>query len=637
MKNLLLGLLCFCCLSAKAQIEPYPHCQGHTGFFSTPDFRTNVTADAFDITHYNIELELYDTLLYLQGRVTVTAEPIHTPLDSFWLELTSALNIDSIRINGQTRNFSHANDVMVVVLAMAIPVGQQFSCEVFYRGVPPQQANRRGMMLSNAGIHPSLFTHSSLFWAKNWLPVKQQLSDKIDSIDLHITTRLGKEVASHGLLVGVDTLPNQQTRWHWQSRYPIAYYLVALSVSDYVVSNRQVLLAGRPTPMPILDFSFPVNGPSSALLDTTPRVLQELSRFWGTYPFADEKYGHAQTNMSGAMEHQTLSGMGFYNLQVIIHEAAHQWFGDYVTCATPSDIWLNEGFATYAEALFVEVFDSTAAAGIRTGWTTAVRNNAATGSVYVPAGADFSRVLNTNLSYRKPALVLHNLRWLLGDSLFFGGLQYYLAQRSFGNATTEEFRQLMEQYTGINLTTFIDAWIYGAGFPTYAIGWDQRGSELMVRLNDIGSTPAGLFDLPYPLTIIYTDGRRESLRLPGGFQQTFNFPSNGTVQTLLADPENWVLEATQTQVFRDATLSQPEIKNDRFVLYPNPARQQLQLRWLQSPSAQMLSISDLQGKILLQQQLPSGEELVAIDISSLPPAIYLVRCGNGVKRLVVVE
>lgn len=636
MKPLLTTLLSLCCLITTAQLADYPHCQGHAGFTSTPQLRTSVTADAYDITHYNIELELYDTLLYVQGQVTVTAEPIHSPLDTFWLELTSALTIDSIRINGQSRTFSHTNDVMVVALASAILVGQSFNCEVYYRGVPPQQANRRGMMLSNAGVFPSLFTHSSLFWAKNWLPVKQQLSDKIDSIDLHITTRLGKKVASHGLLVGVDTLPGQKARWHWQSRYPIAYYLVALSVSDYVVSNRQVVLPGRSTPMPIVDYSFPVNGPSATLLDTTPRVLQELSRFWGTYPFADEKYGHAQTNMSGAMEHQTLSGMGFYNVAVIVHEAAHQWFGDQVTCATPSDIWLNEGFATYAEALFVEVFDSTAAANIRNSWQTSVRNNAATGSVYVPAGADFSRVLNTNLSYRKPALVLHNLRWLLGDSLFFGGLQHYLAQRSFGNATTEEFRILMEQYTGLSLTPFINAWIYGAGYPDYFISWNQQGSELMLQFYDRSGNGVGQFDLPYPITVVYADGRRERISMAAGFNQLQTFPVQGVIQTILADPENRVLESANTTVFKDVSLHFAEMEKIHFVVYPNPANNVVSLRFSQpTTTTQKAVIYDMRGQLQLEQPLEVGSITLHIETHTLAAGIYLLRCGNDMQRLVI--
>lgn len=636
MKYLLTALLTYCCLATTAQIEDYPHCQGHAGFTTTPQFRTNVTADVYDITHYNIALELYDTLLYLQGRVTITSVPLNAPLDSFWFELTSALTIDSIRFNGQSRVFSHTNDVVVLALAAAIPVGQTFSCEVFYRGVPPQQANRRGMMLSNAGVFPSLFTHSSLFWAKNWLPVKQQLSDKIDSIDLHITTRLGKKVASHGLLVSVDTLALQKARWHWKSRYPIAYYLVALSVSDYVLSNRQVLLPGRSTPMPITDFSFPVNGPSAALLDTTPRVLQELSRLWGTYPFANEKYGHAQTNMSGAMEHQTLSGMGFYNLQVVIHEAAHQWFGDYVTCATPSDIWLNEGFATYAEALFVAVFDSTAAATIRNGWISSVRNNAATGSVYVPVGADFTRVLNTNLSYRKPALVLHNLRWLLGDSLFYGGLQYYLAQRSFGNATTEEFRVLMEQYTGVSLTNFINAWIYGSGYPDYFISWNQRGSELLLQFFDRSGAPAALFDLPYPVTVVYADGRRERLRLSAGFQQLQTFPIQGVVQTVLADPENWVLENANSTVFKDVTLHLAETEGNRLVVYPNPAGDWLTIGLsMPATEGQTVVVYDLQGKMQLRQALGTGVTSLKLETHTLATGIYLLRSGNAIQRLVI--
>jgi len=636
MKGMLTVLMLFVSSCLTAQTEVYPHCQGALTFSPSSGFRISAVADAYDITHYAIHLELYDTLLYTKGYVAITATVVQQPLDSFWFELTTALPIDSIRYNGQNLLFNHNNDEVVAFLPAAIGVGQMFSLLVYYQGVPPQQANRRGMMLSNAGIHPALFTHSSLFWAKNWLPVKQQLSDKIDSIDLHITTQLGKKVASHGILVGIDTLANQKARWNWKSRFPIAYYLIALSVSDYVVSNRQVLLPGRTSPMPIQDFSFPVNGPSTALLDTTGRVLRELSLFWGTYPFAAEKYGHAQTNMGGAMEHQTLSGMGFYNLGVIVHEAAHQWFGDYVTCATPSDIWLNEGFATYAEALFVAQFDSTAAANIRNGWQTSVRANAATGTVYVPAGADFSRVLNTNLSYRKPALVLHNLRWLLGDSLFFGGLQHYLSQRGFGNATTEEFRVLMEQYTGISLTTFINAWIYGGGFPDYSISWNQRGNELLISLFDRSGAAAGLFDLPYPIVVVYTDGRREKIRLEPGFFQLQTFPIQGTIQNILTDPENWVLESAFTTAIRDMNLAVDEVEKTHFVLYPNPATNQVTLQFSASTAfSQLIEVYNMQGKMQLQQEVEIGKTSHILDILTLPPGIYLLRSGNNTQRLVI--
>ncbi len=617
----------------SAQHDFHPYCQGSIAFSPTPALRINAVADAYNITHYDIHLELYDTLLYTRGHVAITGEVLQHPMDSFWLELTSALTIDSIRWNGQLLAFNHSNDEVLVVLPAAIAAGQPFTAEVHYQGIPPQQANRRGMMLNNPGVFPVLFTHSSLFWAKNWLPVKQQLDDKIDSIDLHITTRQGRKVASHGLLRGIDTLANQQTRWHWSSRYPIAYYLVALSVSNYAYTERQVLLPGQTVPMPILDFSFQTGGPSAALLDTTPRVMQELSRYWGTYPFVAEKYGHAQTNMGGAMEHQTLSGMGFYNVNVIVHEAAHQWFGDYVTCATPSDIWLNEGFATYAESMFQEVFDSVTAAGTRSNWLTAIRG-ATTGSVYVPAGADFSRVLNSTLSYRKPALVLHNLRWLLGDSLFFGGLQFYLEQRRFGNATTEEFRVLMEQYTQRPLDTFINAWIYGEGYPNYEIRWKEQGQALLMDYQPAVSPNSLNFELPYPVTVVYTNGSRERLRLPGRFG-LHTFPLAGMVQEVLADPEGFVIEGTQTVVIEDLTLALEAMNKTPWQIYPNPAKEQFTLKRQSAANQEMVRLFDLRGRLLQQILWPAGEISLDVPLHQIPAGTYLVQSAHHYYKLLV--
>ena len=232
--------------------------------------------------------------------------------------------------------------------------------------------------------------------------------------------------------------------------------------------------------MPVLNYLYPESKQINSgfilkLLDKVPSYITYFSELFGQYPFINEKYGHAEWLISGGMEHSTVSFMGHYawSDMLIIHELAHQWFGDQYTCATWNDIWLNEGFATYAELLMYEheakkdptmqyKYDN---------WfitnTTRILNDGREGSVYNPYPDDYNRTFSSVLSYRKGGMVLHQLRTVLGDDVFFHAVRTFLDESQFNFVTTEDFKQSLKNSTGRDLTEFFNDWIYGEGYPVF--------------------------------------------------------------------------------------------------------------------------------------------------------------------------
>src|SRR5690606_3084089 len=222
----------------------------------------------------------------------------------------------------------------------------------------------------------------------------------------------------------------------------------SMLVQNYVYNNPQV---------------FP---PFKSNLDTTGMLIPYFSDLFGRYPFWQEKYGHCLAPLGGGMEHQTMSTIGNFKGNLIAHELAHQWFGNYVTCATWKDIWLNEGFASYAEYLFVHNYN-----GAQDGfdYLENVHNRIITssnpgGTLYVDDTTNENRIFDGRLTYDKGSSVVHMLRYLTDDdNLFYGMLTNYLQQFANTTATTDQFRIFAQQQLNRNLDTFFNEWVYQEG------------------------------------------------------------------------------------------------------------------------------------------------------------------------------
>ncbi|MEO7176750.1 MAG: M1 family aminopeptidase, partial [Saprospiraceae bacterium] len=377
-----------------------------------------------------------------------------------------------------------------------------------------------------------------------WFPCKQDLNDKVDSMDVIITVPVGNKVATNGKLISSNTQGGNIT-YHWKHRFPIATYLISLSVTNYaeytdtIQMNNQVLN--------ILNYVYPEN---LATWQSQSPQLKPMFKFFDSlfvdYPFMSEKYGHAQFPWGGGMEHQTMSSMVNLSPLLLIHEGAHQWFGDRVTCSSWEHIWLNEGFATFCEGIGAE-------RGVYPGqtflnWKIGSRNNATAagtenGSVWVNDTTNVGRIFNGSLTYSKGGMLAHMLRWQCGNLPFFAGIRNYLndPQIQYGFANTALLQSHLEASSGQNLADFFNDWFYGRGFPSYQIGYYQYPGTNLLRVQVSQTQSSGTPNVAFfnaPLEIVVVNGAtRDSFVLNPTFSgQIFDVPLSFPIAQLLFDP-----------------------------------------------------------------------------------------------------
>ena len=202
---------------------------------------------------------------------------------------------------------------------------------------------------------------------------------------------------------------------------------------------------------------------------------------FGTYPFISEKYGHCVAPLGGGMEHQTMTTLANFNFLLVAHELAHQWFGDYVTCGSWQDIWINEGFASYAEYIACQYLQSQTNADLWMADAQTYVKSETDGSVFVPEAfsTDEERIFDYRLSYKKGAAIIHMIRGeLQNDSLFFSILRDYLDRYKNDVATGEDFKEVLEEKSGRDFTAFFNQWFYGEGYPSITVNWKHEQDTL---------------------------------------------------------------------------------------------------------------------------------------------------------------
>ena len=315
--------------------------------------------ELYDVHYYFLRLNMTNTTTTLSGSGEIHAKA-RVNLDTALVEFFDTFVISSIEVDGNPISYSRQNS------ALKVPVnklqGENFVIHVNYNGTPPTSATNPlgGGGMTNASS-PSwgnqvTWSLSEPFAAYEWFPVKQSLKDKADSCAVWITVPTNCKAGSNGLLQQVVDLGNGTHRFEWKHRHPIDYYLISVAVARYVEYN----VTANPTGSgPVLIQNFIYDNPGTLPnfqddIDETVDFMELFADLFGPYPFADEKYGHCMAPISGGMEHQTMTTQGFFNPTLTCHELAHQWFGDHATCSSWADIWVNEGFASYAEYIMLE-------------------------------------------------------------------------------------------------------------------------------------------------------------------------------------------------------------------------------------------------------------------------------------------
>ena len=388
-----------------------------------------------------------------------------------------------------------------------------------------------------------IWSLSEPYAARTWWPCKDLPRDKADSADIVITVPNNLIVASNGTLREETEISGDRKRFWWHEKYPIATYLISIAIYPYrVYYDEYTSLTGET--MPLNFYVFPENYDRNySDYAQTKTMIHAFATLYGEYPFVEEKYGHAEfLGWASGMEHQTLTSLNGSGETLIAHELSHQWWGDMVTCHTFHDIWLNEGFATYSEALWME-------------WRYGKdrfhnyqknRFYYGSGTIYVE-DPQHDNIFSYNLSYRKASCVLHMLRHVVGDSTFFEILHTYYndPQRKYGTVTTEQFQQICEDVSGMNLEDFFQQWIYEEGYPYYQYAYNAKPVAedkyyffgLVKQVQNFGP----IFKMPVDVTISMAGGDTTFSVWVQNETDTFSviLPENPTAVTL--DKDDWIL------------------------------------------------------------------------------------------------
>lgn len=585
----------------------------------------NENTGNYDVKYHRLELNVDPSQAEISGEVTTYFEAKEA-MSEITFDLADNMIVSQVLQRGNSLSYAqNSDDELVITLPLTQAQGVLDSLTVSYSGNPISSGFGSFEQTTHNG-DPIIWTLSEPYGAKGWWPCKQDLIDKIEAIDVYVTTpefnpsNESYVVASNGLEIN-QTVSNSEKTTHFKHQHPIPAYLVAFAVTNYEVYSHQVPNNGNP--FDIVNYVYPENLASAqASTGVTVDIMNIFTNLFEEYPFADEKYGHAQFGWGGGMEHTTISFMGSFNRGLIAHELAHQWFGNKITCGSWKDIWLNEGFATYLAALAIENLDGEASFK---SWRQQTVNNitsSPSGSVYLTDQdtTSVNRIFSSRLSYNKGAMALHMLRRKLDDTDFYQGMQDYLdtPALAFDYAKTQDFIDAMELTTGENLDEFFNDWIYNQGYPSYNVNWSQNGNQLQIMLSQTQShSSVSFFEAGVPIRVIGTLGETLDLVLDHSvndqqFFETINF----TIQEVLFDPDYHLISKNNS-----ITLSTSDFNfNSDITLYPNPTTSVIHIEKPEHIEIKDIKVYNSLGQLLLQQRW--NPEL---DLNTLASGILFVQ------------
>ena len=603
------------------------------------DFDNNLMA-RYDVNWYFLDLNIERNSTVISGNATIGAN-ILAATDTFCFELNSSLTIDSVQLANANIAFTHTNntDICYALPNATLLPNSDVKIKVFYHGdasVVGGSAIGDGFSSDNSNTWSNSVTWSlsEPYSAREWFPCKQFLQDKADSVWVYVTTDNQNKVGSNGVLQGIDNLPNNKVRYRWKSNYIIDYYLVSVAVAKYVEYKTYAYPAAMPNDsIEILNYVY--DNPNTLpyfkdVIDTTGMMLEYFSDILGLYPFANEKYGHAMTPFSGGMEHQTMSSMGFFNFGLIAHELMHQWFGDYITCSTWKDIFINEAFASYGAYLATAQFRGQVKASALMQDVHDDVMSQPGGSIAFTDTTNVGRIFSGRLTYDKGNAVLHSLRFVIGDTAFFASMKNILTQNAFGNASIEDYKLVAETEAGTNLNDFFNQWVYGEGYPIYSARYFSDGSNLYLRVTHLTSSTTPTFITPLEIKCESILGGDTTIRVDvSSNNDTYVIPVGRLVNGLEIDPNNWLLN-TVGSINVDPNLLALNTSNftrlNQIAIYPNPSGGLFNIS-NNSNLETTYTLRTIRGEVLTSMK--NNLDTQTINIANYSKGIYLLEMENS--------
>lgn len=542
------------------------------------NFVVNPNTLNYDLTHAELRLNVDPADYFVAGTVKNSVT---------FLENTSTITFDFANelvatvVKQGTTNLTfeeNGNNEIVVTLPTQANAGTSTTIEITYSGVPPVNGFAAFAAEQHAGT-PVMWTLSEPFGARDWWPCKQDLNDKMNSVDVYITAPSQYTSAANGLEQSIVNNGDGTKTTHFFHNYPIPAYLVAFAVTNYQTFTQT---AGIETQFPIVNYLYPESyaTASSQLAQTLP-IMTLFETLFEPYPFKNEKYGHAQFGWGGGMEHTTVSFMGSFGRSLIAHELGHQWFGDKITCGSWNDIWLNEGFAEYLSGLVVENLDGD---NSFTTWKNTKITNITSqtgGAVYLndAEATNVGRIFSSRLTYNKGSMLVHMLRFKMGDEAFFQGVRNYLADTNlaYGYAVSADLQSHLETAYGASLDEFFNDWLYNQGYPSYNIIAQNFGvGQAKITINQTPSHPSvEFFEMPVPVRLLGAGGQTHDVivnNTVNGEQFIVSVPF--VVTGVQFDPKKNIISKNNSATLNNDVFDY----EDAIVVFPNPANDEIHIQ-----------------------------------------------------------
>lgn len=507
-----------------------------------------------DAINYAFEFELSDETDQIKGRSTMDVRFLVEGIENLRLDLVNqstadgkGMEVTAVEANGKALTYRHENDVLMIELPEPSIKNQRMECTIMYHGIPAT-----GLIIGNNKYGDRTFFSDN--WpnkARNWLPTIDHPYDKA-TCEFVVTAPAQYQVVSNGLLVEETDLADGKRRSYWKQSVPIATWLYVLGVAKFAVQHVddfqgkaiQTWVYYQDRDAGFYDFAEP-----------TKKVLEFYSSYIG--PFSYEKLANIQSNsVGGGMEaasailygdNSVTGDRGIRWRNVVIHEIAHQWFGNSVTEYDWDDVWLSEGFATYFTLLFIEHEYGRDAfiEGLK-----ASKNRVDDFSLKNP---DY-RIIHDNLkdmskvtssqTYQKGSWTLHMLRGIIGTHNFWKGIQSYYKKYQNGNASTADFRGEMEEASGKDLAAFFEQWLYQPGTLKCAGNWryDPVKHQVMLTLDQV-QNEGSIFDMPIEIGL-YFEGE-DQVQFEKVYvkekSNLFTLDVRQEPSKIIIDPNTWVL------------------------------------------------------------------------------------------------
>ena len=583
---------------------------------------------SYDVLHYLIDLQLPMNSRYISGAVTIAMRSNLNNLNQIDLYLLS-LNVDSIKVDGISATYSHIAETILVNLPHPYNQGDSFSIMVGYSGT----ASGNMGYLYYQSLHPISYTLGCPFAEKRWFPCYDRLWDKADyGVEFYITVPDSFTVCATGEFLGKIVSQGFAT-YHWKHNYPIAPYLIHFASSIYTTYSDWFY----PAPGESIEIKYylwpedTIYAPTAFALTTD--MIYFYDSLFGDYPF--ERYGMDVVSpfYYGGMEHQTMStihrqwliGNDYYGMA---HELSHQWWGDMITCFGWQNVWLNEGFATYCDALYLErrqghqAFINTMV-GRLNNYISAENINPR--SMYNPPA---DQIFSWSHSYCKGSWVLHMIRFLcVSDSTWLELLSAYRDSFAYKNASSADLNRIMNQVLGNDYDWFFDEFVYGMGYPYYNVIWNKSYEapnwRLTLDITQIQTIGPAVFHIPLPVAINFSGSDTIITLQINQSPQHFEFLFNQEPVGVVVDPEHWIIQKNIVTGINEEKKVQPSEKMD----IPTIMRK-IELEFTEPKD---IEIYDVLGRSIYKDNIRK------LNFTPKSAGVYYIKSDGMLKKVIIVK